>query len=206
MKRVAVVSLVALAMAGCAVPGQSLSPGTAFAYDSVEVSNAQIDAIYQSWLRETEGAIVPNRLQTMTLEAVREPAIAMAIELVPDAAPSFTDEAAVEIAQQWLMLEGISDEPSQEVVDSAQAAFAVYVIAFADPGGSNIRALADEVAANVEGSPRAGVFDADTFVASVNNAVKSADGQALQHFSYTTFHNINGFVTPPSSVRNHEPE
>ena len=82
MKRVAVVALLLLALAGCAVPGQSLSPGTAYAYDGAEVSNAHIDAIYNSWQQLTRNQILPNRLQVLTLDAVREPAIALAIEEV----------------------------------------------------------------------------------------------------------------------------
>lgn len=202
MKRVAVVALLVLAMTGCAVPGQSLSPGTAYAYDGAEVSNAAIDATYNAWLQETQGAVLPNRLQIMTLDAVREPAIALAIESVDGAEELFTDERAEQVATQWYSFKQIATPPSPEVVRSAQGAYAVFVLAYNDADGSLMRELADEVEAAVEGSPRAGTFDADTFLNSVYAAMEAAQGEGIDPaVSFIAFHNLNGFITPPNPAR-----
>lgn len=202
MKRVAVMALLLLALAGCAVPGQSLSPGTAYAYGGAEVSNAHIDGVYNSWQQLTKNQILPNRLQVMTLDAVREPAIALAIEEIPGAAEQFTAERAEQVATQWFAFKHVAAEPSPEVIESAQGAYAVFLIAYNDADGSLMRRLADEVAANVEGSPRAGQFDADVFLTSVYKAMEAAQSEGIDPaVSFIAFHNINGFTTPPSDAR-----
>jgi hypothetical protein len=205
MKRVAVVALLVLALAGCAVPGQTLSPGTAYAHDGAEVSNAYIDAIYQAWSIETQGAILPNRRNVMTLDAAREPAVALAIEAVPDSAPTFTQENAESIAKQWYAVKGVTEDPSPAVVESAQGAYAVFVLAYADPTMALVRQLGEELEASIDGSPRAGTFDADAFVASVELAMKNADDEGLQQFGFAAFYRINGFVVPPSDARVYAP-
>jgi len=202
MKRVAVVALLLLAMAGCAVPGQPLSPGTAYAYDGAEVSNAHIDATYESWRTLTKNQILPNRLQVMTLDAVREPAIALATEKIPGSEELFTNARAEQVAQQWFAFKQVGEDPSPEVVESAQGAYAVFVIAYNDADGSLMRELAEEVEAAVEGSPRSGVFIADAFLNSVYAAMEAAQGEGIDPaVSFIAFHNINGFVAPDSPVR-----
>jgi hypothetical protein len=202
MKRVAVVALLLLALAGCAVPGQTLSPGTAYAYDGAEVSNSHIDAIYNAWQQQTKNQFLPNRLQVLTLDAVREPAIALAIEEIPGAEEEFTAERAEQVAKQWFALKQVDAEPSAEVIQSAQGAYAVFVIAYHDADGSLMRRLAEEVQGNVDGSPRSGVFDADAFLNSVYAAMEAAQNEGVDPVvSFIAFHNLNGFVTPATDAR-----
>lgn len=202
MKRVAVVALLALALAGCAVPGQSLNPGTAYAFNGAEVTNSEVDAVYRAWLNDTKGAVLPNRLQVMTLDAVREPAKKIALEMTSDAAQLFTAENARFFAEQMFNVKQVDGEPSPEVIQSLQGAVAVAFIVYSDADGSQLERLADELEASIEGSPRAGDFDRDTFVQSIVSALESASNQGYPTaLGYIEFYRLNGFTAPDGGVR-----
>lgn len=202
MKRALAVALLALATVGCSVPSSDLDPGAAFTYDGRTVTNAEIDAIYTAWVYDTQGKDTPNRRQVLTIEAVREEAMKAAQPFIDDGSIKLNDAEAVRVAEAWLGFVGIHDEePSPEMAHAAQAIFALALVAFTDPDGSKIRAIADAVDAKVQGSPRAGEFDADVFVKSVQDAVLAAQQQDLQAFSFTAFQNVNGFVDPVTDVR-----
>ena len=82
-----------------------------------------------------------------------------------------------------------------------ESAYALFVVAATSTDGTEIQEIADAAAAGVIGSPRAGTFDAETFVASVYAAFESAQNQDLQQFAYTEFQSVNGFIDPPTTVR-----
>jgi len=206
MKRAAVVALLALALAGCMVPGETLPPGAAFSYDGEVTTNAQVDTTYRAWVDDTENKDNPNRRQVMTLEALHEPAIAAAKPFLEDTEITLSEEEAQQLADQWLSFLGLHKTASPEVARTAQTAYAIAIVAYSDTDGSALRELAEEAAASIEGSPRAGVFDADAFIASVYGAAEAAQNQDLQMFFYTAFQNINGFVDPPTDLRQLEPE
>lgn len=202
MKRVAVVALLAVALAGCAVPGQSLSPGTAYAYNGVDVSNAQVDAIYNAWLHDSQGKLTPNRLQVMVLDAAHDPAVAMAKEIAPEVGELFAPENSEFLAKQMLAVKQVDAEPSAEFVRSVQSAVAVWFIAYTDTDGTQVQRLADELEKNIEGSPRAGDFNGDVFISSIARALQSADSQGIPpQLAYTEFFQLNGFVASDGGVR-----
>jgi hypothetical protein len=206
MKRVVAVALLALATAGCSVPGQQIAPGVAFTYDGQAVTNAEIDAIYQAWVYDTQGKDAPNRRQVLTIEAVREEAIAAAQPLIEDGTITLNDAEAVRVAEAWLGFLGINDtEPSPEMAHAAQGVFALALVAYTDPDGSVIQGIGDRVEAKLQGSPRAGTFDADVFVQSVIDAMTAAQNQDLQQFAFTALQNVNGFVDPATQIRQKPP-
>lgn len=202
MKRAAAVALLALALAGCAVPSQDIPPGAAFTYDGKTVTNAEIDAIYQAWVYDTQGKDAPNRRQVLTIEAVREEALAAAQPFIEDGTISLNDAEAVRVAEAWLGFLGLNDaEPSPEMAHAAQGIFALALVAYTDPDGSVIRGIGERVEARVQGSPRSGTFDADVFAQSVLDAMTAAQSQDLQAFSFTALQNVNGFVDPVNTIR-----
>lgn len=196
MKRVAVVALLALALAGCSVPGQTLSPGTAYSRNGVEVSNAHIDEIYQAWVTSSNYQLNPNRLQIMVMDALRDPAIDIVVELEPEAEVLFTDENATFFAKQLLAVKGVEGEPDPLMVESVKSAMAVSLIVYTDPDGTYIQRLAEDLEASVEGSPRAGSFDAELFYSSLSKAMQAVETQRLPlELAYVEFYRLDGFVS-----------
>lgn len=206
MKRAAAAALVALALAGCSVPSSDLDPGAAFTYDGETVTNAEIDAIYQAWVYDTQGKDAPNRRQVLTIEAVREEAIAAAQPFIEDGSIKLNDAEAKRVAEAWLGFLGLNEaEPSPEMAHAAQAIFALALVAYTDADGTAIRGIGDRVEAKVQGSPRSGTFDSDVFVQSVLDAMTAAQSQDLQAFSFTALQNVNGFVDPTTTTRQKPP-
>ena len=201
MKRLAAVALLALATAGCAVPGQELDPGVAFSYDHNVVTQSQVDTIYQAWVNDTEGKDAANRRQVMTLEAIHDSVVATATPILKENGLDLNPETLLSLSEQWLRLKGLSGEPSAEVQRQMESAYALFVIAATSTDGSEVEKIADAAEAGVIGSPRAGTFDAETFIASVFAAFTSAQNQDLQQFAYTEFQSVNGFIEPPTTVR-----
>ena len=180
----------ALALSGCAVPGQDGSPGLAAEWGADQVTTARLDSVYQAWVDDTEARDVANRRQVLTVELMRPRLLAA----MADAGVPLPPQTQFDLAEQWLRFQGLGTEPSQEMVDQVGAIYAITYFAYTEPDFATLTALAEDAEANSVVSPRSGDFSAEVFLESVAVARRSADNQDLQQFSYTEFQHVNGLV------------
>lgn len=205
MKRAALAALLSLSLAACAVPGQNIDPGVAFEADGRVVTFAEVDGIVDAWLHDTQGRDVPHRNQAMTLEAIREPLFEAVQPILDEFDFELSDSVVRQQAETWMLVKGVEDpQVSDTVIDSVRVALALYILVANDAEGTAILDLARTVEQNVEGSPRAGRFDAVTFLTSISTALQNADKQQFGPVSYIEFQNVNGFVDIDTVVRQPE--
>lgn len=192
--RLVVAAALALALAGCAVPGQGAPAGTAAEYQGTTVTNEQIDATFASWVQGTNGALVASRDEVTTMELLREDLLAACEERGTPI--HFAD--AERLAQQWFVGLGVTTPPSEDFVRSFQSQFALAVLAF-DGGDDELRAIIESVAEHAAVSPRNGQIDVEGFLASVENAKATATQQQLGAQSFVPFQHVNAFSDADAS-------
>ncbi|WP_430867598.1 hypothetical protein [Demequina aurantiaca] len=192
--RLAVAAVAAIALAGCAVPGQGASPGTASEFQGVTVTNEQVDATFAAWAVDTDGALVASRDEIMTMELLHDDLLAACAER---GTPIHTADAK-RLAESWFMAMGIAAEPSDAFVHSFESQFAIAVLAI-DGGDETLLAIIEDAAANANVSPRSGEIDVDTFLASIEEAKATATQQQLGANSYIPFQHVNAFSDADSS-------
>jgi hypothetical protein len=184
-------ALVTLTLTACAPPGQPGDPGVAATYEDQTVTNAGIDEIYQAWLDDTQGADVANRRQILTIELLRDDLLAKCKELGYPVTWSLAEAQA----NQWITFKGVQGTATEPMIRATQGILALYVVAQVDPTLGDLKEISDKVAKSAKVSPRSGVYDTATLIASVQKAMKSAEDQQLgQQFSYTEYQNVSAFT------------
>lgn len=202
MKRVALAALLVLGLAGCAIPGQELDPGTAMIVEGREVTFDQIDATYDSWLQSTQGKVKVTRRQVATIEAIREPVLAAAQPTLDQLNFELTDSFVRDRAREWYSLQGIPNaEISDHVLEAVRVVLALNIVVQNDPDGMTTVGVIQQVESSIVASPRLGEFDLQRFFDSLIQALQKADRDQLGQFSYTTLVSVDGFVDTPSDVR-----
>jgi len=192
----ATVTAAALTVSGCAVPGQEADPGVAAQYDARTLTNAQVNDVYQAWVVDTEGAEVPTQRRSIITIELMAPQLVVAAE---EAGYPISDDQALTYAIQWIRFAGIEEgEPSQQLVETVRAIFALAVLAVVEPELETLRQIAQDVEDNAVFSPRSGEFSTETFLTSVTSALDYAASQNLGPFFFTAFVNVNGLVEPAS--------
>lgn len=181
-------SLAALSLAACAPPGQEGDPGVAAVYNGTTFTNNDLDEVHQAWLDGTEGADVPRREQILTVELVREHALAAVSEL----GYTVTEQEATGHAVRWLEYHRVDAEPTPELVSAVQGVYAVAALVAIDPELQVLYGIALDVEESVLLSPRAGTFSADAFMASVEEARSAAISQDLGNYFFIEFQHVNG--------------
>jgi hypothetical protein len=177
-----------IALAGCAVPGQGAPAGTAAEYGDTVVTNAQVDETFSAWVKDTNGALVANRDEVLTLELLHDDLLAACDER---GTPIRTSDAE-RLAKSWFEGLGVTAEPSEEFVHSLEAQFALTVLAL-DGGDDAINDIIESVKDGAIVSPRAGEVDVEAFLASVDNARATAEQEQLGAQSYIPFQHVNAF-------------
>ncbi|MEX0913844.1 MAG: hypothetical protein WDZ57_02715 [Demequina sp.] len=193
----ATVSALALTLVGCAVPGQEAAPGVAAQYDGRTVTNAHVDEVYEAWVTDSQGIVVPiQRRSIITIELLGPTLIA------ESEAQGFliSDSAATDLAREWISLMGGQGEPSPQTVESVRAIFALGVLSVlgTEDGNATLTQIAEDVEANAVFSPRSGEFSVDLFLQSVTDATDWAISQQLGSYFYTAYLDVNGLVEPAS--------
>jgi hypothetical protein len=160
-------------------------------YEGTDVTNVQVDAIYQAWLDGTQGQDVANRRQILTIEVLRDDLLAKSEELGYPVAWS----TAETYANQWIQFKGQQGEAADEMISATQGILALYIIAYSDPTLETLRALSDTAALSIIASPRSGAYSTDALLNSVQAAIQSAEDKQLgSQFSYTEFQNVSAFT------------
>lgn len=186
--RLAVAIVGALALAGCAVPGQDAPAGTASVYDGTTVTNAQVDATFAAWIDDSDGELASSRDEVLTLELLHDDLLAACAER---GTPIHTG-LAERLTTGWFQGMGITTTPSDEVVRAFEAQFALTVLAI-DADGSALVEIINAAKDSAVVSPRSGEVDVDAFLASVANARATAEQNQLGQQSYIPFQHVNAF-------------
>lgn len=183
-------TVVSLTLTACAPTGQPAGPGVTAIVGSETITNARVDEVYQAWLHDTQGTDVANRRQIVTIEMLT-PRLVAAVEAkgIP-----ISDQEITDIAANWIQFKGVSGGPTQPMIDATAGIVALWVLAQLDPTYSEIRVIADEVAAESTVSPRVGTWSTDALLQSVNTAVQAAQSQQLEQFGFTEFQNVSAFT------------
>lgn len=188
--RIAVAALGVLALAGCAVPGQDASAGTASEYQGTTVTNAQVDATFAAWVQGTNGALVASRSEVMTMELLHDDLLAACEEI---GTPIHTSEAEM-TAQQWFTSLGVATAPSADFVHSFESQLALAVLVLT--GHKDLLdGIITDAAAHAKVSPRAGQIDVDGFRASVDAAAAASTKQD----PFGQFQHVNAFSSAHTS-------
>lgn len=186
--RLVVAAAGALALAGCAVPGQEAPAGTAAEYHGTTITNEQVDATFGSWAQATDGALVLTRHEALTMELLHDDLLAASAEL---GYVIHTSDAR-NLATQWFQGLGITETPSDDFVHSFESQFALTVLAYND-GTEQLTAIIESVKADASVSPRAGQIDVEAFLATVANAKAEADQAQLGQLSFLPFQHVSAF-------------
>ncbi|WP_061963766.1 hypothetical protein [Demequina aurantiaca] len=192
--RLVVAAIAALALAGCAVPGQGAPAGTATEYQGATITNADVDATFTAWAQETQGALISSRDEVLTMELLHDDLLAACAER---GTPIHSADSK-RLAQQWFEGLGIAAEPSDDFVYAFESQFAIAVLAI-DGGDAELKTIIENAAANAKVSPRNGEISVDAFLASVADAKGTAEQQQLGAQSYIPFQHVNAFVDADSS-------
>lgn len=192
--RLAVAALGALALAGCAVPGQPASAGTASVYDGTTVTNAQVDATFSAWVEDTRGMRVSTRDEVLTMELLHDDLVAAS---TASGRPFHTSDAA-RLATAWLQSMGITEEPSPELVRSFEAQFALAMLAL-DGSDDDLVRIINSVKDSAVISPRSGEIDVEAFLASVDDARTTADQRQLGAQAFIPFQHVSAFSDASAS-------
>lgn len=192
--RLAVAALGALALAGCAVPGQAAPAGTASEYQGNTVTNAQVDATFLAWAQETDGQLVSTRNEVLTMELLHDSLLAAC---AAQDTPIHTADMQ-RIAQEWFNVMGIADEPSDDFIRSFESQFALAVLSISGADAA-LREVIESAAESAAVSPRSGEIDVEGFLASVDAAKTAASTQQLGAQSYIPFQHVNAFSDASTS-------
>lgn len=179
-----------LALVGCTVPGQPAPAGAAAAFENTTVSNETVSAQLSAW--QDEAGQMTTRRSVVTTELFREPLLEMVDEFELNYHRSMSEQQARAVLQS----QGLTGEPSEELVDAVEATFLVAVFGLAP----ELKELLAEVAAQIEAdaatSPRVGEFSAARFMASVDTAHEQANSLFSQNMPvwFIAFRDVNGFT------------
>lgn len=179
-----------LALAGCTVPGQPAPAGAAATYENTTISNEIISAQMSAW--QDEAGQVTNRRAVVTAELLREPLL----EVVEELDLTYHRSMSERQARAVLQANGVTDEPSEAMVDAVEATFLVAVFGLAPELTDILLAVAAEVEAQAITSPRVGEFSAQRFVESLGVAHEQASTLASQEMPvwFIAFREVNGFT------------
>lgn len=184
-------ALITVTLTACAPPGQPGNPGVAATYEDKDVTNQDVDAIYQAWLDGTQGTDVANRRQILTIELLRDDLLAKCKE----AGYPVTWNLAQAQANQWIVFKGQKGTATDPMIEATQGILALYVVANLDPTLGDLKEISENVEKSAEVSPRSGVYDTATLLDSVHKAMQSAEDQQLgSQFSYTEYQNVSAFT------------
>jgi hypothetical protein len=186
--RFVVAALGALALAGCAVPGQDAPAGAASVYEGTTVTNSQVDAAFSAWSDDTDGALSMSRDEVLTMELLHDDLMAACIER---GTPIHTSDAT-RLAQAWFEGLGLTSTPSDEFVRTFESQFALTVLAL-DEGDDTLTKIINSAKDNAVVSPRSGEIDVDAFLASVEAARTTATQEELGQQSYLPFQHVSAF-------------
>jgi len=184
----------ALLLAGCAVPGQPAQAGTAAEVDGTVLTNEHVSALYDVWLEEIGNPA--NRRQVITMEMMREPLAAHAEEIEFQ----HTRAQARAQAEGFLSLQGVSEEPSEDLVDAFEAALLLAAFTVLPEDTSVIQSVAEEVEATAVTNSRTGDFSAEAFMQSLTVTSEKAVAAANQGVPawFLEFNDVVGLVEPES--------
>lgn len=158
----AAVVLSALALAGCAVPGEG-RPGVAATYGDRVVTAADVDRIYGA-LDDLYSRPHPGEDLTLLLIGPG------ALEIAKDNGYVPTDATLREDALLWMAAQqGDAVEPSPAVIEVVGYVRAIAFDMHDADGLIALVELAQDVEANTIASPRYGVFTFDNFSTSIND-------------------------------------
>jgi hypothetical protein len=184
----ATMAATALSLAACAPPGQEGQPGVAAVYNGHTFTSGDLDAVQEVWITGTDGNDVPRRDQILTLELIRESAIAA----VRERGYALTDQEMAGYAERWLQFERVDADPTPELIDAVRGVYAVAALVALDPDLQVLYGIALDVEEKVLLSPRSGRFSADTFMQSVEAAREAAVSRELGAFFFVEFQHVNG--------------
>lgn len=179
-----------LALVGCTVPGQPAPAGAAAAFEDTTISNEAISAQLSAWQDEAGQAVT--RRSVVTTELFREPLL----EIVDELELTYHRSMAEQQARAVLQSQGLTGEPSEELVDAVEATFLVAVFALAPELKELLGAVAAQIEADAATSPRVGEFSAARFMASVDTAHEQANSLFNQNVPvwFIAFRDVNGFT------------
>jgi len=184
-------ALITVTLTACAPPGQPGNPGVAATYEGTDVTNQDIDSIYQAWLDGTQGTDVANRRQILTIELLRDDLLAKCKE----AGYPVTMTLAEAQANQWIMFKGQQGTATEPMIKSTQGILALYVVVNLDPSLGDLKEISEQVAQSAQVSPRSGESSTEQLLTDVRNAMQSAEDQQLgSQFSYTAYQNVSAFT------------
>lgn len=180
----------ALALAGCAVPGQANAPAVAAASEQTTLTNAEVTDHYDAWAYEAHQPIP--RQQVVTLELLRQPML----DRIDDIGLQYSRFSMEQVAAQIKDSANVAGAPSDALVDGFEATYLIAAFTMIPEDDSLLREIAEEVAATTTVSPREGEYDVDQLLSSIAEVSASAAGlaQSGQPGWFTEFNAANMFV------------
>lgn len=178
------------ALAGCTVPGQPAPAGAAAVYEDTTISNEAVSAQHAAWQDEASQATA--RRSVVTTELFREPLL----ELVDELELTYHRSMAEQQALALLQMQGLEDEPSEDLVDAVEATFLMAVFGLAPEMEEVLGQIAQDIEADAATSPRAGEFNAEQFMETIVSSREEANalyGQGMPVW-FIAFRNVNGFT------------
>ncbi|WP_062461763.1 hypothetical protein [Demequina soli] len=203
-RRLAVLAASSLLLAGCAVPGQPEAPGVAASYQGATVTTADLDALAQSWDAASQGYAVPTPRILATWAALGPDAVAQAREDAKTAGTDLglNDGNVRKVAEQWFTGLGAKDPViTDDVVASMTDMLGIYLVIGGDTSLDTITRLSQQVEDEGTFSPRLGEYSTDALIASINDAIASAQNMSGNYFM--AFAGVNAFqdTTAPWAAR-----
>ncbi|WP_144276293.1 hypothetical protein [Demequina sp. NBRC 110053] len=185
----------ALVLAGCAVPGQPAPAGVAAELDGVQLTNSEVTALSDAWLEDI-GAPADRR-QVITLEMMREPLLAATDQIDLE----YTRSQSRQQAEALLELQGVTTEPSEEMVDAVEGALMIAAFTVLPADTSVIQSVAEQVEADATTNARTGSFSTDAFMESlvVTAEKAAAAAQQGQPAWFLEFNDVVGLTEPDAS-------
>lgn len=178
------------ALAGCTVPGQPAPAGAAAAYENTTISNERVGALSAAWSDEANQPTT--RRSVVTVELLREPLLEQMAQLDLQYHRSMAERQAATLLQ----MQGLQPDPSEELVDAVEGAFALAVFALAPELQETLREVVEQVEAEAATSPRTGNFSADLFMQSLDPARTQAADLSSQGMPtwFVAFRSVSGFT------------
>ena len=184
----------ALLLAGCAVPGQPAAAGTAAELDGVVLTNDHVSELYDVWIEDI-GAPA-NRRQVITLELMRGALLDATDQIDFD----YTRSISRAQAEGLLELQGVTDDPSEDLIDAVEASLLIAAFTVLTEDTSVIASVAQQVEADAVTNARTGTFSADAFMQSLEITAQKATAAAQegQPSWFLEFNDVVGLVESDS--------
>ena len=164
----------ALLLTGCAVPGQPGAAGVAAELDGEALTNSRVSDLSEAW--SSQIGAPADRRQVITVELMRQALLEETDQVDFD----YTRSVSRMQAEGLLEANGVTGEPSEDVIDAIEGALLIAAFTVLTEDSSVIQSVAQQVEASAVTNSRTGTFDADAFMDSLAETAVTATTAAQQ--------------------------